>query len=118
MLTSNTIFPTGLAIGFIFRIIYRSNQDSMGIFIIQQLFIVLPPAAFLAGNYIIYGRLIPELGSQFSYIKPSIVSTVFVWSDVITFFIQSGGGGLEASGQKNPSMAKIGSKVSIVDLVL
>lgn len=55
----------------------------------MQLFLVTSPAAFLAFNYILYGRLVRNrVGDQYSYIHPRIVARVFIISDVVTFMIQ------------------------------
>lgn len=42
------------------------------------------------------------------WLKSSIIVKLFVWSDVITFFVQASGSGLEV----NEDMADIGSNVS------
>ena len=77
------------ALGFFLRVPVRENQNSLGLFIVMQLFLVCSPAAFLAFNYIVYGRLIQEnVGAKYSLIRPSIVARVFVISDVVTFLVQ------------------------------
>jgi len=78
-----------MGLGFFVRIALISNQDSIGVFIGQQLLIILSPASFLAFNYIIYGRLILHcVGREYSFVRPEIVTRLFVISDVVTFFIQ------------------------------
>ena len=75
--------------GFFLRIPVASNPNSEGLFIVMQLMTVTSPAAFLAFNYIIYGRLIRNrVGASYSMIRPQIVAKVFVISDVTTFMIQ------------------------------
>lgn len=82
-------FVTVYALGFFLRIAVRQNQNSLGLFVVMQLFLVCSPAAFLAFNYIVYGRLIQEnIGAKYSLIRPSIVARVFVISDVVTFIVQ------------------------------
>lgn len=44
-------------------------------------------------------------------IRPTRLTKLFVASDVITFFIQAGGGGLQAG--KTESMASLGKKVRL-----
>jgi hypothetical protein len=58
------------------------------IFVLEQLFIVCSPAAFLAFNYITYGRVISSVGEDHSIINPRKVATIFVVSDVLTFLVQ------------------------------
>ena len=40
--------PAGMTLGFLFRLIYRSNYTSLGLYIIQYMFVLLSPCAFLA----------------------------------------------------------------------
>lgn len=75
--------------GFFVRIGLDSSPNSTGIFTVQQLFIVVTPAAFLAFNYILYGRFIVECVSpRHSFIRPKWVARVFVISDITTFLVQ------------------------------
>lgn len=43
-------------------------------------------------------------------IRPTKIAKYFIWSDVITFLIQSSGGGMEV----NQDLSNIGSKVKIL----
>ena len=64
-------------------------RTSLGYFIAMDSFIVLPPAAFLAVNYITYGRLIRScVGREHSFLRPERVGRTFVLSDTLTFLIQ------------------------------
>lgn len=74
--------------GFALRYASKYNPNSLGQFAIEQLFIVCSPAAFLAFNYIVYGRLISYIGTEHSMVNPQKVAKIFVISDVITFLIQ------------------------------
>lgn len=78
--------------GFIIRFVMsRSTTTSLGLYIIEDVLIVCSPAAFLAFNYIVYGRLfLNSIEAKHSLIRPQITSKVFVFSDVATFFIQVG----------------------------
>jgi len=44
------------------------------------------------------------------------VGTIFIWSDVVTFLLQAGGGGLTASG--NASSAKTGKTIALAGLII
>ncbi|KAF9289597.1 hypothetical protein BGZ68_009015 [Mortierella alpina] len=117
------------AVGFFCRLALDPLNVSLGLYILQQLFVIVSPSAFLAFNYMLYGRLItaidPKFGngddkaagsrmekSHFSFIPPRVVGRTFVWSDIITFFIQMSAGGLQASaGDDNPKMADLGDKL-------
>jgi hypothetical protein len=62
----------------------------------------------IASIYSILGQLGAQLDAADCLpIRTSRIAKTFIWSDVITFLIQSGGGGLEV----NQSMANLGAKV-------
>lgn len=80
---------TVMSVGFFMRIPMAMNPDSLPIFMVQQLFTLLPPAAYLAFNYILYGRFIVNcVDRRYSWIKPEKVARYFVISDITTFLIQ------------------------------
>jgi len=106
-----------MSAGFFVRIAQFYAPDSLSVFIVQQLFIITTPAAFLAFNYILYGRFIVECVSrEYSWIRPDRVARIFVISDVTTFLVQAGGGGLESS--KDQTTVKAGVRVLLIGLAL
>ncbi|KAG0009263.1 hypothetical protein BGZ80_002568 [Entomortierella chlamydospora] len=114
-------------IGFFIRLTFDMKTVQLGPFILMNCLIVISPSAFLAFNYMLYGRFItaidPKFGndtkpgskmekSQFSFIPPLIVGRTFIISDILTFFIQISAGGIQASaGDDNSSLAKIGDNL-------
>lgn len=99
-------------IGFFFRRLAVSHQDSKNILIVENVLISCMPALFLAFNYIVYGRLLLHtLGRRHTLIRPTIISTVFVLSDIFTFLIQATGGALllsKSNGNLGVNIFKIG----------
>lgn len=78
-----------MSAGLFVRIPTANNPYSLGLFIVQNLMTVLSPAAFLAFNYIVYGRLVRlSVGPKYSAVNAAKVAQFFVLSDVITFLIQ------------------------------
>lgn len=74
-------------------------------------FIVLSPVGFIAGNYILLGRLARHLDSGHHLLIPATkITKIFVTSDIATFLIQGAGGGLSTS--KTVSSAEAGAHVS------
>ncbi|WRT64236.1 uncharacterized protein IL334_001165 [Kwoniella shivajii] len=88
-------------IGLVLRVAFRSNPHGTGLYIVQYLFVVLSPCAFLAGDYILLGRLVSFLGKNVHLrpLKAKWVSWAFISSDIATFLIQAAGGGLSISKQ-------------------
>ncbi|KAF5367191.1 hypothetical protein D9758_003897 [Tetrapyrgos nigripes] len=114
-----TIAMTCMAIGFIARIVYSGSPDSLGLYIFTTLFVLLSPCAFLAVDYILLERLAENLGHEVAkqclFLSSSLIVKIFVWADVLTFLLQSSGGGLQTSD--NESSRHLGSTIVIVGLV-
>jgi hypothetical protein len=67
--------------GIVFRFVYRSDFNSLGIFLIQNLFIILSPCAFIASVYAILGQLAARIHADHLVpIKPGKITKTFVWS--------------------------------------
>lgn len=111
------IASTFMSIGFFMRIPMAMNPNSLPIFMVQELFTLLPPAAYLAFNYILYGRFIVNcVDRRYSWIKPEKVAQYFVISDITTFLIQGAGGGLEVSTKVTSE--KLGADVLLAGLII
>jgi hypothetical protein len=84
----------------------------------MYLFVVLSPCAFLAGDYILLGRIAGHLdGARYLRpLKPNLISWTFVISDVITFLIQAAGGGLSIS--KTISTAQAGGHIFLAGIAI
>ncbi|KAG0268843.1 hypothetical protein BGZ95_002291 [Linnemannia exigua] len=116
------------SIGFFVRVGLDSDNISLPLYIVQSIFIVASPSAFLAFNYMLYGRFItaidPRFGSntsqskmeksRYSFIPPRIVGRVFIWSDITTFLVQVAAGGMLGSGGNNMSLINIGDTLFLV----
>ncbi|ORX36045.1 putative integral to membrane protein [Kockovaella imperatae] len=103
-------------LGLALRLALRNNLHSSGLYIVMYLFVVLSPCAFLAGDYILLGRLVQHLdGTQ--YLRPfkaRLISRIFIISDVITFLIQAAGGGLSTANK--PSVAETGGHIFLAGI--
>jgi hypothetical protein len=81
------------AIGIGCRFGLHYQPQSKGIYIVEYLFVVLSPCAFIAADYVLLGRLAAYLESgHHLLIRPRRIVLFFVMSDVTTFLIQAGGG--------------------------
>lgn len=91
-------------IGFAARAASASQEPgcwTLGPYILQSIFILLPPALFAASIYMILGRIILLAdGEKYSLIRRQWLTKIFVTGDVISFFMQGTGGGMMAQGDK------------------
>lgn len=102
-------------IGYCGRIWSHFDTLSIGGFIIQAILILIAPALYAASIYMILGRLISAVGAErLSPIPIRWLTKIFVTGDVISFFLQAGGGGIQAGGTLD--LFEIGEKIIIAGL--
>jgi hypothetical protein len=73
-----------------------------------------------AFDYAVFGRILRSClpGESVLRLPPHLVTRIFVTCDVITFLIQSTGGGMLSSGADDPSKVNLGNHILTVGLVL
>ncbi|KAJ7622039.1 RTA1 like protein-domain-containing protein [Roridomyces roridus] len=117
---SLTIGMTSMAAGFILRIMVSNSPFNLGLFVTEDLFILLSPCLFLATDYVLLARLTATFSERITsralLVRPSLIVKIFIISDVLTFLIQASGGSLSTSHNINTS--NLGTNVTIVGLVL
>ncbi|KAF2111263.1 RTA1 like protein-domain-containing protein [Lophiotrema nucula] len=95
-------------IGYIGRIQSSQDKEASGPFIMQTLLLLLGPALFAASIYIILGRLIYLTeGEQYSPIRRTWLTKIFVAGDAISFLMQGEGGGIMASSDGDEDKNKL-----------
>jgi len=108
---------TGAAevLGYIFRIIV-ANHPSINSYIVMELCLLVSPIALAVINYIVVGKLLAQAGEKVGPFKPQHIARFFLGSDIFSFIIQSGGGGMLASG--NSSFMDIGRNTILFGLTI
>ncbi|PPQ94007.1 hypothetical protein CVT25_009855 [Psilocybe cyanescens] len=113
---SMTIGIYFFALGLSFRFGLHVHPQSKGIYIMEYLFVVLSPCAFIAADYVLLGRLAKHLNADKHLLVTSRrITIVYVGSDISTFLIQAVGGAMSASAN-DPIMALAGSRVFLAGL--
>ncbi|KAL2823809.1 RTA1 like protein-domain-containing protein [Aspergillus cavernicola] len=86
-------------IGYICRIIAHGNKESVPIYSIQAILILLAPPLYAASIYMVLGRLVTFLRAEnLSVVSVRWMTKIFVTGDVIAFLMQAAGGGIMSSG--------------------
>ncbi|CEL09773.1 Putative RTA1 like protein [Aspergillus calidoustus] len=86
-------------IGYICRIIAHEDKESIPIYSIQAILILLAPPLYAASIYMVLGRLITFLHAEkLSMVPTRWMTKIFVTGDVIAFVMQAAGGGIMATG--------------------
>jgi len=102
-------------IGFAARAGAYNATGDLAMFLIQAIFLLLPPVFFAAALYMVYSRIVRAVhGAQFSVISPRRTTMIFVWGDMLCLNVQSTGSGLLA----NPKHEAIGNSIIIAGLFL
>jgi len=113
---SMTIGAYFFALGIAIRFGLHAQPDSKGLYIVEYLFVVLSPCAFIAADYVLLGRLAKHLGAdQHLIVSSRKITRVYVTSDIITFLIQAAGGAI-SSGASNEKNGLLGSRVFLAGL--
>lgn len=108
-------FHTGEVIGYAARAVSYDSTGSLGGYLIQAIFLVIPPVFFAASLYMVYSRIVRAVhGDNFSLISPRWTTRIFVIGDLTCLNIQSGGSGLLA----HPDVASIGTYIIVSGLIL
>lgn len=107
------------AIGLAARFPFARDPHSKTIFIIEYLFVVLSPCAFIASTYVVLGRIARYLHcDKYLLIRPTRVTIVFVTADLITFAIQALGGTLVVSDPGDLDRVELGGNLFKVGFIL
>ncbi|KZL66851.1 RTA1 domain protein [Colletotrichum tofieldiae] len=117
-------FLLPLAIGGIMQVIgyagrAKSGNESpdwtLGPYIIQAILLLVAPALYAATIYMELGRIITVIdGEGHALIRKEWMTKIFVTGDVLSFILQGGGGGYQASGTLEA--LNTGAKIIIVGL--
>ncbi|KAL4879317.1 RTA1 like protein [Aspergillus karnatakaensis] len=86
-------------IGYGARLAAHSNTESIPIYSIHTILVLLAPPLYAASIYMVLGRLISFLHAEkLSLVSIKWMTKIFVTGDVIAFVMQAAGGGIMASG--------------------
>ncbi|VUC35075.1 unnamed protein product [Clonostachys rosea] len=107
-------------IGYIGRAAAYNATGQLIPYILQSIFLLLGPILFAATLYMTLSRIIRVVdGAQFSLIRLSWLTKVFVFGDVFSFLIQSSGAGLrvQASSGSSNSNPNMGTNIIVGGLI-
>ncbi|KAG2078712.1 RTA1-domain-containing protein [Suillus decipiens] len=78
---------------------------------------IIAPTPLLAANFSILGKIIYELGPQFSRLTPQMYSLIFCSFDIICLTIQAVGGAFAAQAASENTSADSGGRIMLVGIV-
>ncbi|KAJ6185553.1 hypothetical protein N7519_006854 [Penicillium mononematosum] len=102
-------------IGYIGRAAAYNATDSVIVYAIQNVFLLLGPALFAASVYMTLGRIIRSVHAEkHSLVRINWLTKTFVMGDVVSFVVQGSASGLMVTGDN----AKLGSNIVVAGLVI
>lgn len=104
------------AFGYYGRVMSHDKVGDMGPYMMQNLLILVAPVLLAATVYMVLGRIIRGVDADdYSIIRTTRLTKIFVLSDVLAFVTQMGGSGVQATG--DPNIIKIGNGVVLGGLI-
>ncbi|KAK4864379.1 hypothetical protein LT330_009906 [Penicillium expansum] len=102
-------------IGYAARVAAHNSTDSVIVFAIQNVFLLLGPTLFAASVYMTLARIICSVHAEkHSLVRIKWLTKIFVMGDVVSFLVQGGASGLMATGNNQ----KMGSNIVVAGLVI
>lgn len=74
---------------------------------------IIAPTPLVAANFIILGKIITQLGPQYSRLSPKLYTIIFCTFDVICLIVQAVGGASAASAVSNGNNAATGANIML-----
>ncbi|KAI5999246.1 RTA1-like protein, partial [Pisolithus albus] len=94
------------------------NPTLLTPFEIQLVGTILAPTPFLAANFLVLGKIIEQLGSQYSRLSPKLYTLVFCAFDVICLIIQAVGGAMAANEVNQNQNPDNGGNIMLVGVTV
>jgi hypothetical protein len=115
--SSNHMDTAVETLGYIGRAASHNNVEAIGPYVIQNMLLLVAPSLFAATIYMVLGRIIRLLHAEHhSPVQVTRLTKYFVWGDVICFWAQGQGGGLQAVGK--PLFTTLGRWIVVGGLIL
>lgn len=104
--------------GYITRSMSITNTDALWANIASQTSLIVAPAFLAAQDYMIIGRVMAYVGSQYGIINHNKITKIFVGADVLAIITQAGGGAMLAGAQGDLDQMKRAKNILLGGLVL
>jgi len=91
-------FPPVQIIGYGTRVFSHYHTNEIAPYAVQSCFILLAPVLYAASIYMVLGRLVRGVhGERFSIVRPTRMTKLFVFGDILALNVQGNGAGLTAN---------------------
>ncbi|KAJ8091881.1 hypothetical protein AAF712_013554 [Marasmius tenuissimus] len=112
---ASTVLPAGVLeiVGWAGRLASSRDVTPRTPYIIQSTALVLAPTFLLAAHFIVFGRIVTLLGTEYSRLRPKFYTIIFLGGDIISLLTQGTGGGLAATAKDD---SKLGVNLLLVGI--
>ncbi|KAK1222802.1 Envelope glycoprotein gp160 [Marasmius sp. AFHP31] len=80
--------------------------------------LIIGPTPLLAANFVIFGRLVTLLGTEYSRLRPNLYSYIFLGCDIVSLALQGAGGGFASTAKSGDKMFDLGTNLMIAGIIL
>ncbi|KIK59468.1 hypothetical protein GYMLUDRAFT_85825 [Collybiopsis luxurians FD-317 M1] len=117
LLPTMVLAGCGEILGWSGRLWSNRNLFARDPYIMQIACLIISPTPLLGAHFIIFGRLVQILGSQYSRFKPRLYSRIFLSCDIISLVVQAVGGGMTASAITD-SAVNLGTNIMLAGIAI
>jgi hypothetical protein len=107
----------GETIGYVGRILMNDNPFSDNAFKIQITCLIISPAFVAAGIYLTLKHIVLKFGTEWSRLRPSMYTWIFICCDIFSLVLQGAGGGLASAGDPGSKVLDVGTDLMIAGVV-
>lgn len=107
----------GEVVGYIGRILMNDNPYHGSAFEIQITCLIISPAFIAAGIYLTLKHIVLTFGTEWSRLRPSMYTWIFISCDILSLVLQGAGGGLAAAADPGSSLQDVGTDMMIAGVI-
>ncbi|KAG7194939.1 uncharacterized protein KQ657_004048 [Scheffersomyces spartinae] len=104
-------------IGFIGRIMSINDITTKNAYLVQYTGLTIAPAFIMAGFYFLCAQAVVIHGRSYSILKPLWYSYLFITTDILSIFIQAGGGAATSIAYNNHKSTKTGTNMILGGII-
>jgi len=103
--------------GYVGRILMHNNPWNSTAFQVQICLLIFAPSFLAAGIYLTLKHVVLQFGAEWSRLRPSWYTYVFIACDVSSLVMQSAGGAMAAMADPGEKIGDIGTNLMIAGII-
>ncbi|KAF2200288.1 RTA1-domain-containing protein [Delitschia confertaspora ATCC 74209] len=107
----------GELLGYIGRLMLYNNPFNDNGFIIQICCLIISPAFVSGGIYLTLKHIVLSFGEEWSRLRPSWYTAIFITCDIFSLVLQGAGGGIASTADPESNMLDVGTNLMIAGVI-